>query len=99
MSPSAVPKDAYPAEMLPNMRGIPRPDLLTTRTVRLALSPNSAGGTPEISSMDCTVFGETWVDNVQPCWSELRRPSKAMVLYAFPPLRSLAPFQPPVTAP
>ena len=33
-----------------------------TRTTRLFLSPNSAGGTPLMTSIDCTASGEIWFE-------------------------------------
>src|ERR1700681_3236798 len=51
-------KDPYPSDSEPVGVDWSSPDLVTMWTIRLLLSPYSAGGTPVMSSIACTALDE-----------------------------------------
>src|SRR5207247_4007426 len=68
-SPEGLLNEPNPNEALPVGFGWSRPDLVTMCTTRLLLSPYSAGGTPVITSIDCTASCEIWLEYRRLCWS------------------------------
>src|ERR1700726_3962192 len=55
-------KDPYPRDSEPVGFDWSSPDLVTMWTIRLLLAPYSAGGTPVMSSIDCTASDEIWLE-------------------------------------
>ena len=53
--------------MLPVGVVIPCPERVVTTITRLVLPPYSAGGAPEITSMDCTAFDGSWLEKTLLC--------------------------------
>src|SRR5215470_3497210 len=69
-SPPTVPKEPYFAARLPE-GFCPSPDRVTAFTTRLVLSPNSAGGEPDTTSMDWIAFAGIEVEKTLLRWSEM----------------------------
>ena len=61
--------------MLPVGLVAPRPDRVVTWITRLVLPPNSAGGAPEMTSIDWTEFEGIWLEKTLLCWSVMGWPS------------------------
>src|ERR1700723_3418249 len=82
---SAVPKDPYDAVILPWGVVTPCPDRVVTLITRLVLSPNSAGGAPEITSNDWIESSGIWFENTLLCWSVIGWPSTENEFSAWSP--------------
>src|SRR5271157_4718219 len=63
----------------------PNPERVVTLITRLVLSPNSAGGAPPITCMDCTASSGIWLENTLLCWSVIGWPSREKELSACSP--------------
>ena len=54
---------------------MPWPERVVTLMTTLVLSPNSAGGAPEMTSMDSIESSGIWFEKTLLCWSVMGWPS------------------------
>src|SRR5579884_977311 len=65
---------------------MPWPDRVLTLITTLVLSPYSAGGAPEITSVDCTASSGIWLEKTLLCWSVIGCPSSEKELSECSPI-------------
>ncbi len=65
--PVDEPKLPYEADTDPVGVVIPRPERVVTSITRLVFPPYSAGGAPEMTSIDCTEFDGIWFEKTLLC--------------------------------
>src|SRR3974390_2006099 len=71
----------------------PSPERVVTLMTRLVLSPNSAGGAPEITSIDWIDSDGIWFENSLLCWSVIGCPSNENEFCAWSPIPWNFPFE------
>src|SRR5580698_1459410 len=82
---SELPNEPYDAVMLPCGVVTPWPERVVTLITRLVLSPYSAGGAPEITSIDSIESAGIWFENTLLCWSVIGWPSTEKEFSAWSP--------------
>jgi hypothetical protein len=71
----------------------PWPERVVTLITTLVLSPNSAGGAPEMTSNDATASRGIWLEKTWLCWSEIGWPSTENEFFAWSPIPRKRPFE------
>src|SRR5262250_719213 len=79
--------------MLPVGLNTPRPERVVALMTRLVLSPYSAGGAPEMISMDWIASEGSWLENTLLNWSVIGWPSSEIEFCAWSPRPCINPLE------
>src|SRR5664279_3690627 len=85
MSTLELPNEPYEAVTAPCGVVEPIPERVVTSITRLVLSPNSAGGAPPMTVIECTASSGIWLEKTLLCWSVIGWPSRENEFSAWSP--------------